>query len=80
VVRDVARPIVYAMLAVPRESSYLKGGGSVVGELLLKPSNITAGIRHRIRLTLEMHIYLTMPVGCNPRRASAEIGGRTLAV
>src|SRR5256884_1715260 len=59
--------------------NYLNGGGSGVGEALVKHSN-TAGITFTGSVDVGMHIYRTMARGVYPRPCTAEMGGRNACI
>src|SRR6188474_3378536 len=59
--------------------NYLNGGGSVVGEALLKHPN-TAGITFTGSVDVGMHIYRAMASGVYPRPCIAEMGGKNACI
>jgi 1-pyrroline-5-carboxylate dehydrogenase len=59
--------------------NYLNGGGSVVGEALLKHPN-TAGITFTGSVDVGMHIYRSMANGLYPRPCIAEMGGKNACI
>src|SRR5437868_6648906 len=59
--------------------NYLNGGGSVIGDALLKHPN-TAGITFTGSVDVGMHIYRTMANGRYPRPCIAEMGGKNACI
>src|SRR5437879_1109139 len=59
--------------------NYLNGGGSVIGDALLKHPN-TAGITFTGSVDVGMHIYRSMANGLYPRPCIAEMGGKNACI